>query len=242
MNPLRNLKISPLACIPQTNRQDRLILDLSFPIYWPRAGRKRKATTEILQPSLNASTTALSPKPPVQELGKVLPRIFDFMAAVPPTNESVMFSKIDLSDGFWRMRVSASDCWNFACILPQPPGEPLRLVIPSALQMGWTESPGYFCAATETTRDVIQVLISKNVGMDAHPLESCMTPARPAKRQRLSATEWQMTGVFVNNFCLGTAENATGSLLAPPHLPRSPPQHPCHLPAPEVSGHTGGED
>ena len=83
MNPLRNLKISPLACTPRTNRRDRLILDLSFPVYRPQAGRKRKATAEILQPSVNASTTAMSPKPPVQELGKVLPCIFDFMAAIP---------------------------------------------------------------------------------------------------------------------------------------------------------------
>ena len=239
-NPPRNLKISPLACIPQTNRRDRLILDLSFPVYRPQAVRKRKATAEILQPSVNDSTTSLSPKQPVQELGKVLPRIFDFMAAVPP-NESIMFSKIDLSDGFWRMRVSASDRWNFAYVLPQPPGEPLRLVIPSALQMGWTESPGYFCAATETTRDVIQVLISNNVDMDAHPFESYMTPARPAKRQRLGATEWQMTGVFVDDFCLGAVENATGSLLR--RISRAA-LHSIHatFPAPEVSGHTGGKD
>jgi hypothetical protein len=65
MNPLRNLKISPLACIPQTNRRGRLILDLSSPVYRPQAGFKRKVTAKILQPSVNTSTTALSPKPPV---------------------------------------------------------------------------------------------------------------------------------------------------------------------------------
>jgi hypothetical protein len=107
--------------------------------------------------------------------------------------------------------------------------------------MGWTESPGYYYAATETTRDVIQVLISKNVDMDAHPLESYMTPARPAKRQRLGATECQKTGVFVNDFCLGAVENATGSLLR--RISRAA-LHSIHatFPAPEVSGHTGGKD
>ena len=189
---------------------------------------------------MNASTTALSPKPPAQELGRVLPRIFDFMAAVPP-EESIMFRKIDLSDGFWRMRVPASDRWNFAYVLPQPPGELLRLVIPSALQIGWIESPGCFCAATKTTRDVIQVLISSNVDLDAHPLESYMTPARPAKRQRLSATEWQMTGVFVDDVCLGAVENATGFLLC--RISHAA-LHSIHatFPVPEVSGHTGGKD
>ena len=38
--------------------------------------------------------------------------------------------------------------------------------------------------------DAIQVLISNNADMGAHPLKSYMTPARPAKRQRLGATEW----------------------------------------------------
>ena len=73
-------------------------------------------------------------------------------------------------------------------MLPQLPGEPLCLVIPSVLQMRWTNSPCYFCAATETTRDVIQVLVSNKFDMDAHPLETYMTPARPAKRQCLGAT------------------------------------------------------
>jgi hypothetical protein len=107
--------------------------------------------------------------------------------------------------------------------------------------MGWTESPGYFCAATETTRDVIQLLISNNVDTNAHLLESYMTPAHPAKRQRLGAIEWQMTGVFVDDFCLGAVENATGSLLC--RISRAA-LHSIHatFPAPEVSGHTGGKD
>ena len=29
-----------------------------------------------------------------------------------------------------------------------------RLVVPTSLQMGWVESPAYFCAASETGRDV----------------------------------------------------------------------------------------
>jgi hypothetical protein len=57
-----------------------------------------------------------------------------------------MFAKIDLSDGFWRMLVRESDKWNFAYVLPCAAGDPLRLIIPHALKMVWTESPGYFCA------------------------------------------------------------------------------------------------
>jgi hypothetical protein len=36
------------------------------------------------------------------------------------------------------------------------PGDTVQLVIPDALQMGWSESPPFFCAATKTARDVIQ--------------------------------------------------------------------------------------
>ena len=39
-------------------------------------------------------------------------------------------------------------------VLPQAEGEPIKLVIPMSLQMGWIKSPVYFCAASETCRDV----------------------------------------------------------------------------------------
>eukprot|EP00978_Attheya_sp_CCMP212_P034231 scaffold142535_cov79-Attheya_sp.AAC.3 len=57
------------------------------------------------------------------------------------------------------MVVEAEDAWNFAYELPDPPGSPIRLVVPHALQMGWTQSPAFFCSATKTTRDVLQVLV-----------------------------------------------------------------------------------
>jgi hypothetical protein len=36
----------------------------------------------------------------------------------------------------------------------KPTGKPIVLVISSLLQMGWVKSPPFFCAATETSRDV----------------------------------------------------------------------------------------
>jgi hypothetical protein len=29
-----------------------------------------------------------------------------------------MFSKLDISDGFWRLTINAPDCFNFAYVLP----------------------------------------------------------------------------------------------------------------------------
>ena len=106
------LKISPLAVVPQVNRRGRLILDLSFPVH--RAGsRNKRKLGEVVQASVNDTTTPLAPAWPVNELGKVLPRVMDFMRTVPE-NETINFAKIDLSDGFWRMIVPEADCWNFA--------------------------------------------------------------------------------------------------------------------------------
>eukprot|EP00978_Attheya_sp_CCMP212_P020762 scaffold59889_cov45-Attheya_sp.AAC.1 len=60
------------------------------------------------------------------------------------------------------MIVPEADCWHFAYVLPDAPGEPIRLVIPHALQMGWTQSPGFFSAVTETVRDSVQVLMEES--------------------------------------------------------------------------------
>jgi hypothetical protein len=63
-------------------------------------------------------------------------------------------AKWDIKDGFWRLDVQVGDEWNFAYVLPQAPREPVKIVVPSSLQMGWVESHPYFCAATETSRDI----------------------------------------------------------------------------------------
>ena len=73
-------------------------------------------------------------------------------------------AKWDIKDEFWRMDCREGEEWNFAYVLPQPEGEPIRLVIPTSLQMGWVESPPYFCAATETARDIATTYIETGIG------------------------------------------------------------------------------
>jgi hypothetical protein len=46
--------------------------------------------------------------------------------------------------------------WNFSYVLPHHPGQPSYLVVPTSLQMGWVESPPFFCTASETARDAAQ--------------------------------------------------------------------------------------
>ena len=120
------LKISPVAVVSQTNRRDRIILDLSFPV---RVGR------QIIKQVVNDTTVRTLHPLALDYLGTTMPRIIKFMAPAPP-QYPIYWSKYDISDGFWRMVVAEGSEWNFAYVLPQPPGEPIKLVIPSALQMG----------------------------------------------------------------------------------------------------------
>jgi hypothetical protein len=158
-----------------------------------------------------------------------------------PDGESINFSKIDLSDGFWRMIVPEADCWHFAYVLPDAPGEPTRLVIPHALQMGWTQSSGFISAVTETVRDIIQVLVEGNESMPPHTMETSMFPERPAKRQWTSNMTWQMSSVFVDNFMLAAVENEEGTLLS---LTARAALHSIHgvFPPPSTSGHKVGKN
>lgn len=53
------------------------------------------------------------------------------------------------------------------------------IVIPASLQMGWTSSPPFFCAATETGRDIAELLRTVAT-LPPHEMEDGMiTPAEP---------------------------------------------------------------
>ena len=54
--------------------------------------------------------------------------------------------------------------------------EDVEIVVPRALQMGWTESPPFFCAGTETARDVAEDLIGTDQEVPEHPLDYLCTP------------------------------------------------------------------
>jgi hypothetical protein len=239
------LKVSPLAVIPQVGRRGRLLLDLSFAVHAPQGKGKRAcrsyATATPLAPSVNDTTTKLSPDYPIKELGRVLLRLLWFMAKVP-AEETIMFAKIDLSDGFWRMLVAEDQQWNFAYTLPGAVGPP-RIVVPHALQMGWTESPGYFCAATETGRDIMQALIDGGILCPPHKLDAFIAPSTLARRQTSpeTARQWQMSAVFVDDYILAAVENRAGTFL---QRAGRAALHTIHglFPPPERSGHIGGKD
>jgi hypothetical protein len=208
-----HFKISPVAVVPQPNRRGRIILDLSFPVRRQnKTARRRHRLGKIIQESVNDTTDRLAPSEAVKAIGQVLPNLFHFMADTP-AEEIIVFSKIDLSDGFWQMIVEETSKWNFCYIMPNPDGCPIRIVVPSALQMGWAESPPYFCAATQAGRDVIEYLIDENFDLPPHPLESYIVPEEvmagiPTSQQ---ATTHRFVAVYVDDFILAGVENQDGT-------------------------------
>jgi len=113
----------------------------------------------------------------MRQLGKVLPCIIAAMAASTPENGPIFMAKWDIKDGFWRLVVHETDAWNFCYVLPGCKGDDIQIVVPTSLQMGWCESPPFFCAASETARDIAQELLANNQALPPHPLETlCMPP------------------------------------------------------------------
>ena len=77
----------------------------------------------------------------------------------------IFMAKWVIKDWFWRLDAEDGTEWNFSYVLPQHPGQPCFLmVVPTSLQMGWVESPPFFCAASETARDVAQDYCETKMG------------------------------------------------------------------------------
>ncbi|MEM7495148.1 MAG: hypothetical protein AAF471_03235 [Myxococcota bacterium] len=165
--PPPELKVSPLGAIPHKSRAYRAILDLSFV---PRELADRAL-------SVNESTTWLAPQQAMAQIGFVLPRIIQYLADAPLEQGPMMFVKFDIKDGYWRVMVDPERAVNFAFVVPRTAAnQPVELFVPFALQMGWRESVPYFCAVSETGRDVAQALVPKAAELPVHRFEKATLP------------------------------------------------------------------
>ena len=230
----KNIRISPIAAIPHKSRAFRMILDLSYMFTidgnpWPSVN----VASNPHDPPLNAMT----------QLGQVLPRLVHAIATSPEEQGPWVFLKLDIKDGFWRLMVPTEEEFNFCYVLPRlSDKEPIQLVVPSAIQMGWKYSPPYFCAATETARDVAEDLRSKP-SLPPHPMEQVTmsvddalklhqlqhprqwTPQElPARLQQLN----HLFEIYVDDFAAALQCTHPAALLH--HLPGPPPCHSFNLP------------
>ncbi|KAL7526943.1 hypothetical protein ACHAWF_001977 [Thalassiosira exigua] len=134
--------------------------------------------------------------------------------------------------------------WSFAYILPNNPGEEVEIVVPSALQMGWVLSPPFFCAASETARDVAMSYMSEPLGsLPAHPLEEHMLPGNFVLPQMATVSReqgaafLQLLEVYVDDF-VQMAQTSDVDVLR--HCSRAI-LHAIHsvFPPPDITGHAG---
>jgi hypothetical protein len=153
-NPPAQLKISPITAIPHKSKAFRSILDLSF--------RLRLKNGGVLA-AVNNTTVKSAPKGAIDQIGECLSRIVHAFAEASE-DAKIFMAKWDNKDGFWRMDCRKGKEWNFAYVLPQPEGTPVMIVVATSLQMGWVESPPYFCAATEMARDIATEYTDMSVG------------------------------------------------------------------------------
>ena len=131
---MSGLCLVTIGLVPQTNRQDRMILDYSYF-------------------DVNADTFIIAPSEAMQfgqTLWKLLYRIHHANSNFGP----VYMSKFDLLDGFYQLWVRPEDTHRLAVLFPSRKNEPALVGIPLTNQMGWVSSPPNFLACTETTCDM----------------------------------------------------------------------------------------
>jgi hypothetical protein len=121
---------------------------------------------------------------------------------------------------------------------PQLAGEPLRLVIPATVQMGWIKIPGLFCTVTESARDLTQHFIDSTVPLPPDPEKDLI---RILDVPRRACTDTPTKLLLVDDFCNAATQSYDGT-----HLPtiRRAASHGIHalFPPTSVTNHVGGKE
>jgi hypothetical protein len=98
-------------------------------------------------------------------------------------------------------------------MLPQAAGAPTKIVVPSAVQMGWVESPSLFCIVTESARDLAQHFVDNNVQLPHDPIEESMTIQEVPPRGRAERPT-KLLQVYVDDFFNAATHSKDGT-----HIP-----------------------
>ena len=132
---LPHLCLSPMGIVPQRDRRPRIIVDFTFS-------------------GVNLHTLKSLAPADAMQFGRALDRVLYRIHHANRRFGPVHLIKVDIADGFYRIRVSTSHMPTLAVAFPSAPGEPPLVAIPLVLPMGWVSSPPFFCAATETAADI----------------------------------------------------------------------------------------
>ena len=182
----KNLRVSPMGVVPQRARRPRIIVDYSYF-------------------GLNQETLKMAPRDAMQ-FGKALQRILQALVDANPIFGPVHLLKVDIADGFYRIWLNVADIPKLACSLPQMYGEEPLLALPLVLPMGWTESPPYFCTATETVADITNKRLMNRWEAPHHRLEE-MASTNPQPDADLTGSE--LTGDEEADACPAAVQQPT---------------------------------
>ena len=91
-----------------------------------------------------------------------------------PAHGPVLLTKLDLADGYYRIPLSPHAAQHLAVVLPPDSDGQVRenlVGIPLSLPMGWSLSPPYFCAFTETCADIANSSLAVGQCLPLNPTE-----------------------------------------------------------------------
>ena len=146
-----NLRLSPPGVIPQRGRRPRWIVDYSW--Y-----------------DVNNDTLPIHPSNAMQ-FGHTLDRLLRKILLADPKLGPTYISKLDISDGFYRVNLNIDDIPKLGVVFPTKPGEQPLVALPLVLPMGWSASPPCFGAATETSTDMANYDLQHQISAPPHPLD-----------------------------------------------------------------------
>ncbi|KAL7465644.1 hypothetical protein ACHAXS_005969 [Conticribra weissflogii] len=137
-----------------------------------------KSGKTMVIPLVNEKTTIMAPKGAIDQHGHCLQRIIYAFGMADP-NAHIFNAKFDVKDGFWNLKTVEGEEWNFCHHYPKHGKGGTKLVVPLSLNMGWVDSPPYFCVSSETGQDVAADYAGRPVGSIPPHKFSAITETAP---------------------------------------------------------------
>jgi hypothetical protein len=161
----------------------------------------------------NVNQTSL-PVAPIKamQFGHALQRILQCIAYCNPTFGPPLLTKLDLANGYYRILLIPDAILQLAVVLPSDGLQEALIGLPLSLPMGWSQSPPYFCAFTETCADMANTY---PLAHWTHPYDSAVpSPADSAKQYSYANSALfpflmsppphpvQHTDIYINDFMI----------------------------------------
>lgn len=189
---MTHLKIAPAGVVPQHDHHPHPIIDHTYN-------------------GVNTATLNVTPTHSLQ-FGSSLQCILQHLAYCNPAFGPSLMAKVDLAGGYYRIPLSTTTSLELTVVLPPDGGQEPLIGLPLSLPMGWTASPPYFCAFTETCTDLCN---HHPTPISIHPFSYASQQYEPLAidlpcspdtvfpfNSTPPSTPLQYTDVYIDNFML----------------------------------------